>query len=232
MIKSQRVRFFYTYFLPLNTRKLIETLVVGRYPRIFDERKFVFIHIPKTAGKSIGRLIGLKGACHLTMSEYEVLIGREALQEYFLFSVLRDPAAKIISAWSYIMAGGNQSKEDRELRKKLRKDAGSLERFILELLEDEEYMNLKLFLSQRRYLSLSDGSLPENLYLMHIDRLLQDVKFLPKHVVIREPKLTCENRSRSVDYSLSSAALNKIKEVYEADYRLIECVEEKGSVIL
>ncbi|MCG7199104.1 sulfotransferase family protein [Marinobacter pelagius] len=231
MIKSPKLRRIYTYVVPHFIRGRLEVWIAGRYPKIFDEKKFVFIHIPKTAGKSIGKLIGLRGACHLTMAEYEEIIGRERLKEYFLFSVVRDPAEKIVSAWNYIMTGGNQSKEDIELRGELLSVSSNLEDFITDQLGRNRYLNHRLFKSQKDYLSFSDGHIPENLYLIHINHLSEGLEALPERVLRACVKLPHENRSRTAVPGLSANARQILVEVYRQDYEMIERLQSESKFL-
>lgn len=61
----------------------------------------IFIHIPKTAGSSIARLLGLEVSSHLT---YQELIRTEFYAgnpELPVFAIVRDPLARFISLYNY-----------------------------------------------------------------------------------------------------------------------------------
>lgn len=62
---------------------------------------FVFIHINKTGGTSVGRAIGLPIKDHLTAREVIARIGRERWNEAFTFAVVRNPWDKAVSLYEY-----------------------------------------------------------------------------------------------------------------------------------
>jgi hypothetical protein len=66
------------------------------------ERKIIFIHIPKCAGKAIRKAISLSnpsdGADHGTPAE---IVHWETWEEYFTFAVVRNPVDRMVSSYRY-----------------------------------------------------------------------------------------------------------------------------------
>ncbi|NOR19101.1 MAG: hypothetical protein GQ538_03325 [Xanthomonadales bacterium] len=62
---------------------------------------YIFIHINKTAGTSIGKAIGLPVKDHLTASEVIARIGREKWETAFKFTLVRNPWDKVASHYRY-----------------------------------------------------------------------------------------------------------------------------------
>ena len=81
---------------------------------ISDKNKCIFIHIPKTGGTSIESvLLGVDefktGSDHATISE---LINRGVdIDQYFKFTIVRNPITRIFSVWNYYVQGGNQGSD-------------------------------------------------------------------------------------------------------------------------
>jgi hypothetical protein len=62
---------------------------------------FVFIHINKNAGTSIGHAIGLPKKQHLTVKEVIENVGREQWERAFRFSIVRNPWDKVVSHYNH-----------------------------------------------------------------------------------------------------------------------------------
>jgi len=66
-----------------------------------NNRSFIFVHINKTAGTSIGKAIGLAVKHHLTAKEIIARIGREEWDKAYKFTIVRNPWDKVVSHYEY-----------------------------------------------------------------------------------------------------------------------------------
>ena len=66
-----------------------------------EKGRFVFIHIPKNAGKSIGRALGLPHAFHIPASRYR-RSGISSEFGFFAFCFVRNPWDRVRSAYYYL----------------------------------------------------------------------------------------------------------------------------------
>lgn len=62
---------------------------------------FIFIHINKTGGTSIRNAFGIDGYQHRTASQIRALIGVDAWQSLFSFSVIRNPWDRLVSIYHW-----------------------------------------------------------------------------------------------------------------------------------
>jgi len=73
---------------------------------ISHKNKFIFIHIPKTAGTTIrasmrGEYDQLHNPHHATMFQLKKLLPEKTFQTYFKFAFVRNPYARQVSIWEY-----------------------------------------------------------------------------------------------------------------------------------
>ncbi len=62
---------------------------------------FIFIHINKTGGTSIGKAIGLPVKSHLTAREIISKLGPQRWEEAYKFTFVRNPWDKVVSHYEY-----------------------------------------------------------------------------------------------------------------------------------
>jgi hypothetical protein len=62
---------------------------------------FVFIHVNRTAGTSIGRAVGLPRKHHLTVREVIAMVGAADWERAYRFSIVRNPWDKVVSHYKH-----------------------------------------------------------------------------------------------------------------------------------
>lgn len=73
----------------------------------FDQNKCLFVHVPKTGGVSLCRsLFGNLGGGHTKISDYQLIYSQRDFQEYFKFSIVRNPWGRLYSAFNFLKSGG------------------------------------------------------------------------------------------------------------------------------
>lgn len=214
---NRLIRRAYTFALPGKLRAHIERMVKGPFPRIYARKHFIFIHIPKTAGKSINKAVGVSGARHLKLCDYEKLLGREALDNFFIFTVVRHPLDRLESAWSYMLSGGNHSSEDLAFCNKWVKPLRTLDQFIIHALGKNEVALLGKFRPQSDFLKWQDGTFNQSLTICRFENLEKDLTSLPTHV-LNATQLPHINASRRMEQHLSPEARRIVKEFYQEDF--------------
>ena len=91
---------------------------------ISHEKKFIFIHIPRTGGNTLSNFLRPycdeeslafspfkdKGNLHATIRDYMMKYGTQILEEYTIFTVIRNPWARALS-WSIHNFGGEFNRD-------------------------------------------------------------------------------------------------------------------------
>ncbi|RLD45727.1 MAG: hypothetical protein DRJ05_00270 [Bacteroidetes bacterium] len=65
------------------------------------QQKFVFIHINKTGGVSIGKALGIGKKMHFTALEEKSRLGNYSWSKMFKFSIVRNPWDKVVSHYFF-----------------------------------------------------------------------------------------------------------------------------------
>ncbi len=63
--------------------------------------RFIFIHIPKNAGTSMGSTLGFKGTSHATADQVKKKLSRKQFESYFIFTIVRNPWDRFLSLYNY-----------------------------------------------------------------------------------------------------------------------------------
>lgn len=89
-------------FIKRAKRQLQASLAIKPSPlQHVDGRPFIFVHINKTGGTSVGNAIGLALKNHQTAKEIIKRIGQEPWESAFKFTFVRNPWDRIVSLYKY-----------------------------------------------------------------------------------------------------------------------------------
>lgn len=75
---------------------------------IIHHHKCIFIHVPKTGGKSICAALGVRNRMHRKASTYT---GKQS-RHYQKFAFVRNPWDRFVSAYNYLLKGGEPNIKD------------------------------------------------------------------------------------------------------------------------
>jgi len=68
---------------------------------INHQYRCIFVHIPKTAGKSINRLFGMEWQKHKDLLRYAKELGPQVFANYFKFAIVRNPWDRMLSDYNF-----------------------------------------------------------------------------------------------------------------------------------
>lgn len=73
----------------------------------FDDKRAIFVHIPKCAGVSVNKTLfgGLAGG-HVSLDGYLNIFEPKSIIEYFKFTIVRNPWDRLVSAYFFLKDGG------------------------------------------------------------------------------------------------------------------------------
>ncbi|MEO1987399.1 MAG: sulfotransferase family 2 domain-containing protein [Martelella sp.] len=90
----------------------------GAYSGWPNENRAIFIHLPKTAGTSISRQLGLPTSRHVPVKLYQVTNPRK-FATYFKFAFVRNPYDRLVSSYAFLKQGGMNDDDARFARQKV-----------------------------------------------------------------------------------------------------------------
>ncbi|MFK7932196.1 MAG: sulfotransferase family 2 domain-containing protein [Saprospiraceae bacterium] len=180
--------------------------------------RLIFLHIPRTAGNSVMRTMlkdkRVRHFQHDLRDPKFQFYGEVALPSDQVFTFVRHPVDRLLSAYWYLRNGGNHS-PDAEDSYRLGLKNLSFSDFIKYKLTDAARWQIH-FIPQTRWM---DGI--ENLDVYRFEQLSAEFIRLCKKYQLSYQKLPKENyATRSVHYQqqLNAEELQLIKTVYQADY--------------
>jgi len=83
----------------------------------------IYVHIPKTAGNSVNRALGVEWQDHKDLSRYASELSPEAFASYYKFAIVRNPWERILSDYNY------QRRKSRASKLFVYSDSGEKRRF-------------------------------------------------------------------------------------------------------
>lgn len=190
----------------------------------FERTQSVFVHIPKTAGISVGQSLygdDLKWGHH-TAQEIKEIFGSQKFDEYFKFAFVRNPWARLHSAYHFLQAGGI-NRVDKEYADNVLSKYSCFEHFVLEGLDDQKVKKGIHFLPQCAYLEDAQGrSLVD--FVGRLENISEDFTVICNKLGKR-CSLKFINRNQSkLGYcsAYSSEMRDKVSEVYARDVNKLQ----------
>ena len=154
---------------------------------------FIFIHINKTAGTSVGRSLGVNRKNHLTVREAIDSVGREVWESSYTFAFVRNPWAKVVSHYRYRVKTNHTKLQDRPIpfSEWVRKTYGPEKDFYY-------YDVAKMFQPQSEWVKNHHGEIDID-FIGKFENISSDFEVVKKQVGLKS-ELLCLNTTDSTPY--------------------------------
>jgi sulfotransferase famil protein len=125
------------YSLPIDAlRPLVRTVRNTPYQPEYEETHSIFVHIPKTAGTSVGEAIYGHWMGHVPLRRFAAFEPRK-FKSFFKFSFVRNPWDRFLSAFAHLKGHGDPLAEREALwSKRFLSETETFEQFVLKLRDD------------------------------------------------------------------------------------------------
>lgn len=141
-----------------STRNRLKYACVERYRsgdyytvNAFFFYRCVFVHIPKTAGISVAQsLFGNLAGAHRRLADYEALLSPADYRSFFKFAFVRNPLARLYSAYTFLARGGMNG-TDRQWAEHHLAGVRDFEDFVLNWLPRQETLEKPHLRPQHEY---------------------------------------------------------------------------------
>jgi len=209
-------------YVPNFIREKTERLF-GRhvYCKAYDQLECIYIHIPKTAGSSIGTsLFATSTPGHWTAETY-LWTNRIKFKKYYKFTVVRNPWDRLASAYFYLKAGG-KNKSDSEWAKNNLSEFKSFEDFIKTGLHQKHIIGWVHFKPQYKFLELTNKKIGLD-YIGRFENLQEDFNTIANHLEVKAV-LPHTNQSERPSYKdlYSQETIRIVANIYQKDISLFD----------
>lgn len=187
---------------------------------INHKKKLIFIHIPKNAGTSIIKAMGIKNLyMDKTIEEYKEHY-RDYWNKYTKFTVIRDPIDRFISAYKFARmkeSGWFSATGEEGLKKHCHYDlcnSMNINEYVEHVYNNPKEFN-RWFFPQTFIISNKDNEIEID-YLVRYESLLEDLK---KIGIDKIEKLNFSKIEDQNLIQLTKKSKNMLYEIYDVDYK-------------
>jgi hypothetical protein len=187
--------------------------------RPFDERRCIFVHIPKTAGISVAESLFGYLPYHYTTLDYRVIFGTKTFREYFKFAFVRNPWDRLFSAYRFLASGGWNEKDRRWADENIAPYLDFNE-FVERWLTPETAQTMMHFRPQWTFICNRRRDIEVD-YLGYLETIETDFAHVASRLGIETP-LQHRNASAKADYrsQYGAGARAVVEDVYRHDIEL------------
>lgn len=192
----------------------------------FDDSKSIFVHIPKAAGVSISKgLYGNLGGGHFMIREYQKAFSKTDFDNYFKFTLVRNPWDRLYSAYCFLKKGGFNQVDNLWAEKHLGQ-YDSFESFVLGFLNKDSIKSKIHFIPQVDFILSHDGECLVD-YIGYFERIEQDYHKIYQSIYGHPPAgLPQNNRTQNkslsyVEAYTSPLMIEKVAEIYKEDIEFL-----------
>jgi hypothetical protein len=167
---------------------------------ISHDYKFIFLHIPKTAGLSIIKILDKYNPdeiyyySHPRIRKYNKVKNKNL--NYFVFTFVRNPFSRILSAFNYLKNGGVNI-QDRRIRNRYKLDEIDFKTFVKNNIKNDS-INTDHFKPQLHYL---DYDVKKINFIGKFENLHEDFNTICDKIGIPRQELPHKNKSKHKHYT-------------------------------
>lgn len=204
--------------------------VEGYSYKPFDDKKSIFIHIPKCAGVSVARTIfGNLAGGHTTLEQYLSIFQPSLIVKYFKFTIVRNPWDRLVSAYFFLSNGGFGEKDQAWFKSELESFSG-FDDFVENWVNRKNIWKWNHFRPQYHYMLDKRGKVPLD-FVGFFENINEDFKYIADRTGTNctLPELNISRHSSYMEH-YSEKTLNIVADVYAEDIKMLGYNFDNSSV--
>jgi len=190
----------------------------------FDKRKCIFIHIPKCAGVSIESALFNSKVGHNYAIQY-YLCNPIKFKKYFVFTFVRDPLSRFVSAFRFLKKGG-RNQEDCAWAEKNISDISTVDQLIEKMKKKKSFKKKVLshihFRRQTRFITDIFGRKIVD-FTGKVESINEDFSAVKRklHVSTKLPHKNSSESNHWSHYIRNKRNVNMVKKWYQKDFEVL-----------
>lgn len=193
---------------------------------IITDKKLIYFHIPKCAGKSVEKLFLGKPQANPHNRDWalrqQVVKGKHS--NFYKFTIVRNPIDRTLSIYNYYLNGGNKGKSDKKIQDYFKKT--DINKFISELKDLQGEIISKHMLGAQHRWVYHKGHLLLNTVLL-FDDLPDNINYLISKYKLKGTFPHLNKSQKKVGFEdLTIKSIKKLKIYYKKDFELIKRVRQ------
>lgn len=152
-----------------------------------SERRVLFVHIPRTAGSSLVKILSEQLNYFRTLDSNRRSINYRYLKDYsekfrqkhFIFSFVRNPWDRVVSSFLYLNSNVSNLEDQQDKIKYLERYNGNFKKFVKNAFKNEEIFQSIYFRPQNKWICDEDGNALVN-FLGRYENLNENLNDLSK----------------------------------------------------
>ncbi len=200
---------------------IFKLLTRDGYPGVFNDKKCLFIHVPKAAGSSVCmELFGYQTG-HKSYFRYWLDSPAKA-DSYFKFTFVRNPYDRLVSAYHFLKAGGMDQRDKTWAEDNL-SEFESFEDFVKNWVTPSNIAKKNHFQTQLSFLCAPRSKVPKVDFIGRIENFNDDMNIVRARLGLALGETVHVNQSERKDYRsyYTDEMLSIVRRVYADDIEIL-----------